>query len=112
MSLVFRGNSSGGNFVKLYPDVDRRFTDSLTSSLHISIKNKRYFQAKSNQQSIVDVSLFKLAMSMSKKCSYLVSMSDDLDENVKSSSYVDSRFDIGAISFDSYLSNNCALATK
>ncbi|KAK2175333.1 hypothetical protein NP493_738g00000 [Ridgeia piscesae] len=33
MSLVFRGN-----FVILYPDVDRRFTDSLTPSLHISIK--------------------------------------------------------------------------
>ena len=35
-------------------------------------------------------------------------MSDYLDENVRSSSYVD----IGDISFDSELSNNCALATQ
>ena len=33
MSLVFRDNP-----VKLYPDVDRRFTDSLTPSLHVSIE--------------------------------------------------------------------------
>ena len=51
---------------------------------------KLYFLAKSNQQSIRDVSLFILAMFMSKNCSCLVSMSDDLDENVKSSSDVDS----------------------
>ena len=87
MSLVFRGN-----FVKLYPDVDRRFSDSLTPSLHNYIYQEIwYFLAKSNQQSIVDVSLFMLAMSMSKNCSYLASMSDDLDENVKNSSHVDSR---------------------
>ena len=54
-------------------------------------QEKRYFLAKSNQQSIVDVSLFMLAMFMSKNCNCLVSMSDYLDENVKSSSYVDSR---------------------
>ena len=53
MSLVFRGN-----FVKLYPDVDRIFTDSLI------YQEKRYFLAKSNQQGIVDVSLFMLAMFM------------------------------------------------
>ena len=85
MSLGFRGN-----FVKLYPDVDRRFTDSLTPSLYI-YQEKRYFLAKSNQQSIEDVSLFMLAMFMSNNCSCLVSIYDDLDENVKSSSYVDSR---------------------
>ena len=59
--------------------------------IYIYITIKRYFLAKSNQQSIVDVSLFMLAMFMSKNCSCLVSMADDLDENVKSSSYVDSR---------------------
>ena len=85
MSLVFHGN-----FVKLYSDVDRRFTDSLAPSLQISIKKKNVL-AKSNQQSIVDVSLFMLAMFMSKNCSCLVSISYDLDENVKSSSDVDSR---------------------
>ena len=37
MSLVFRGN-----FIKLYPDVDR-FTYSLTPSLHISIKKNSIF---------------------------------------------------------------------
>ena len=46
---------------------------------------------KSNQQSIIDVLLFMLVMFMSKNCSCLVSMSDDLDENVKRSSNVDSR---------------------
>ena len=59
----------------------------------MSIKKKRYFQntAKSNQQLIVDVSLRMLAMSMNKNCSCLFSMSGDLDENVNSSSCVDSR---------------------
>ena len=50
---------------------------------------KRYFLAILKQQWIVDVSLFMLAMFMSKNCSCLVSMSDELDENLKSSSYVD-----------------------
>ena len=56
-------------------------------------QEKLYFLAKSNQQSIVDVSLFMLAMSMSKNCSYLVRVSDDLDENVKAAAmtFVDSR---------------------
>ena len=36
------------------------------------------------------VSLFVILMIMSKNCSYLVSMSDDSKENVKSSSDVDS----------------------
>ena len=71
-----------------------------TKFAHIYLE-KRYFLAKPNQQSFVDVSLFKLAMFMSKNCICLARVSDDLDENVKSSSYVDSRFDIGAISFDS-----------
>ena len=84
MSVVFRGNS-----IKLYPDVDRGFVDSLTPSLHMAIK-KQYFLAKSNQQWVVDGSLFMLAMIMSKNCSCLVSMSNDSDENLKSSSDVDS----------------------
>ena len=78
MSLVFRIH-----FVKLYPDVDRRCT---------------YFLAKSNQPSIVDVSIFMLAMFMSKNCSCLVSMSDDLDENVKAATMLTAVFDIGDIS--------------
>ena len=86
MSLVFRRN-----FVKLYPDVDIRFTDSLRPMFVYICQEKRHFLAKSNQQSIVNVSLFMLAMFVSKNCSCLVSMSDDLDENVKSSIYVDSR---------------------
>ena len=51
-------------------------------------------------------------MSMSKNYSYLVSMSDDLDENVKAAAMMTAVFDIGDISFDSELSNNCALASK
>ena len=38
MSLVFCANS-----VKLYPDVDRRATDSLTPSLNISIRKNGIF---------------------------------------------------------------------
>ena len=53
-----------------------------------------------------------LAISMSKNCSYLVSVSDDLDENVKPAAMMTAVFDIGDISLDSELSNNCALATK
>ena len=51
-----------------------------------------------------------LAMSMSKNCSYLVSMSDDLDENVKAAAMLTAVF--CNISPDSELSNNCVLATK
>ena len=61
-----------------------------TMFVHIC-QEKRYFLAKSNQQSIIDFSLFMLAMFVSKNCNCLVSMSDDLDGNVKSRSYVDSR---------------------
>ena len=68
---------------EIYRQFDTKFT--------YLYQEKCYFLAKSNQQWIVDVSLFMLAMSISKNCSYLVRMSDDLDENVKSSSYVDSR---------------------
>ena len=82
----------------------------MTPRLNISIKKKRYFLTQSNQQSVVDVSLFMLAMFMSKNCSGVVSMSDDVGENVKSSSMLTAVFDIVAISFDSELSNNCALA--
>ena len=42
MSLVLRANA-----VKLYPDVDRRFIDSLTPSLHISIRKKGTSKFKS-----------------------------------------------------------------
>ena len=75
-------------------------------------QEKWYFLAKSNQQSIVDVSVFMLAMFMSKNSSCLVGMSNDLDENVKAAAMLTAVFDIGDISFDSELSNNCALATK
>ena len=53
-----------------------------------------------------------LAMVMSKNCSCLVSMPDDLNENVKAAAMLTAVFDIGDISFDSELSNNCALAIK
>ena len=82
MSVVLCANS-----VKLHPDVDRRFTDSVTPSLRI-YQEKHYFLANLSRQSIVGVSLFVLAMIMSKNCSCLVNISDDLDE---SSSDVDSR---------------------
>jgi hypothetical protein len=68
---------------EIYQQFDTKFTNIY--------QEKLYFLAKSNQQSIRDVSLFILAMFMSKNCSCLVSMSDDLDENVKSSSNVDSQ---------------------
>ena len=68
---------------EIYRQFDTKFT--------YIYQEKQYFLAKSNQQSIVDVSLFMLAMFMSKNCSCLVSMFDDLDENVKSSSYVVNR---------------------
>ena len=64
MSLVFRGNS-----VKLYLDVDRKFTNRLDTKFTYIDREKRYFLAKSNQQWIIDVSLFVLAMIMSKNCS-------------------------------------------
>ena len=57
---------------------------------------------------IIDVSLFVLVMIKSKNCSCLVSMSNDLDENMKSSGYVD----IGDTLICSELSNNCALAVE
>ena len=53
-----------------------------------------------------------LAIFMSKYCSCLVSISDDLDENVKASAMLTTVFVIGDFSVDSKLSNNCALATK
>ena len=67
---------------EIYRQFDTKFTNIY--------QEKLYFLAKSNQQSIGDVSLFILAMFMSKNCSCLVRMSDDLDENVKSCSDVDS----------------------
>ena len=79
MSLGFRGN-----FVKLYPVLDRRFTYSMTPSLHISIKRATVFS--SNIKLAVDRRCFTIK----KNCCYLISMSDDLDENVKSGSNVDS----------------------
>ena len=66
-----------------YRQLDTKFT--------YIYQEKRYFLAKSNQQSIVDGSLHVLAMIMSKNCSCFVSMSNDLDENVKRSSDVDDR---------------------
>ena len=54
----------------------------------MSIENLFYFLAKSEK--IVDVSFFMLAVIMSKNRSRLVSLSDDSDENLKSSSDVDS----------------------
>ena len=63
MSLVFRGN-----FVKLYPDVGK-----IKSAV-----DRRCFTIHVND-------VYK------KNCSCLFSMSNDLDENMKSSSYVDSR---------------------
>ena len=69
----------------------RQFDTKFTYSILYIYQVKQYFLAKSNQQSIIDVSLFMLAMIMSKNCScFKVSMSDDLDENVKRSSDVDS----------------------
>ena len=49
-----------------------------------------------------------LAMFVSKNCSCLVSMFDDLDENVKAAAMLTAVFDIGNILFDSELSNKCA----
>ena len=92
---------------------DSRYSESRYSEARSYIyQEKLYFLAKSNQQAIIDVSLFMLAMSMSKNCSYLVRVSDDLDENVKAAAVLTAVFDIGNISFNSELSNNCALATK
>ena len=58
MSLVFRGN-----FVKLYPDVDRRFTKQFDPKFTYIYQEKRYFLAKLNQLWIVDVLLFTLVIS-------------------------------------------------
>ena len=67
-------------------NVDKGFADSLTSKLTHIDREKQYFLARSNQQWIIDVSLFVVLVTMSKSCSCLVIMSDDLDKNVKSSS--------------------------
>ena len=89
---------------EIYRQFDTKFTNIY--------QEKRYFLAKSNQQLIVDVSLFILAMFMSKNCSCLVSKSDDLNEKLKTAAMLTAVFDICEISVDSELSINCALATK
>ena len=58
-----------------------------------------------SQQLIVGVSLFVLAVIMSKNCTCLVSISDDLDENVKTAAMLTAMVDIADISVCSELSN-------
>ena len=83
--------SFSGKLCQIIPGCRQEIYRQFDTKFTYIYQEIRYFLAKSNQQSIVDVSLFILAMFMSKNCSCLVSMSDDLDENVKSSSDVDSR---------------------
>ena len=77
------------NSVKLYPDVGRGFADGLTQSLHILIE-KIVFSSKI--KSAMDCRCFTIygIDDYEQEFSCLVIMSDDSDENVKSSSDVDS----------------------
>ena len=67
------------NFVNLYPDVDRRFTDSFRFCLYLSRKPV----LSSKIKPAVDRRCFTIHVSdVHEQELQLLSMSDDLDENV------------------------------